>query len=816
MKYPHEPSTENMTVTKRNGLHAPLALDTLRATLSWACTGYETVVSSVLIIEELRKNIFNNITTDEIEQALIFATITFIEQDPAYGYVAAKLLLKRMFKPITGASLLAPDAINQYHKSLSSTIEQGIEIGTLNPDLRKFDLDYLAKHLDVTRDNLFDYMGLKILHERYLIKKNDDIIELPQIFWMRIAMGLALNETNYNEQAVAFYELMSTLRYVPSTPTLFHSGFVRAQLSSCFLNVVSDDLNHIFKVYGDQAQMSKYSGGVGTSWTQTRATGTKVKSINIESQGLIPFLKIANDVTAAICRSGKRRSAACVYLEIWHLDVEDFLDLRNNTGDERRRAHDISTALWVSDLFMKRMLNDEQWTLFSPDETPDLPLLYGKAFEEKYITYEKMAAAQAISKYRVISAKKLWIKILQRIFETGHPWITFKDPSNVRSPQDHVGVIQCSNLCTEITLNTSPEETAVCNLGSINLPRHMINNTIDKELIKNTVTTALRMLDNVIDLNFYPTKEARASNIKHRPVGLGMMGFQDLLYHYDLSFEDKEALTLADELMELIAYHAISASSGLAKERGTYASYKGSKWDRGLLPQDTLELLEQERGEIIDIDKSGKLDWSPVREHIKKYGMRNSNCMAIAPTATISNIAGCYPSFEPIYSNLYVKANMCGEFTVINKYLVEDLKKAGLWNTTMLELIKYCDGSIQQIDAIPDKLKQKYKGAFELNPEDLLLFTAVRSKWIDQSQSHNIFMQGTSGSKMHNIYVKLYKLGFKTSYYFRTKGITQIEKSTLDAGVYGFTHQRTYETPQATPQTRACMLSSDPECEACQ
>ncbi len=598
---------------------------------------------------------------------------------------------------------------------------------------------------------------------------------------------------------------------------------------------MEDDLKHIFKVYLDNALLSKFSGGVANDWSNLRATGALIKTINTESLGVIPFLKIANDVTAAINRSGRRRGATCVYLEVWHMDYEDFLDLRKNTGDERRRAHDINTASWIPDFFMKRLMNNEKWTLFSPEEVPELHHLYGKAFEKRYVEYEQKAAAGGINLYKEIEAVVLWRKMLSRLFETGHPWITFKDPCNIRSPQDHVGVVHCSNLCTEITLNTSAQETAVCNLGSINLAEHIVDGKLDEALLARTIEVAMRMLDNVIDINYYPTVEAKTANLRHRPVGLGIMGLQDAFYKLDINFADKHALNVSDYIMETVSYYAILASSKLAQERGAYESYKGSKWDRNIFPQDTLALLEQERDMEIPVKKDGVRDWNPVREQVKKYGMRNSNCMAIAPTATISNIAGCFPCIEPIYKNLYVKANMSGEFTIVNKYLIQDLKKLGLWDQDMLELIKYYDGSVQMIEKIPVQLREKYKEVFEIDAEWLIEVTAARGKWIDQSQSHNVFMKGVSGKKLNDIYIKAWKLGLKTTYYLRTLGASQIEKSTLDAKKFGFTQKREYGSMESAGLQQeqkidseiniietesalmsSCSLSSDPECEVCQ
>lgn len=818
-------STKGVSVIKRSGAHEPLDVIQWLHDIAWASKGYENVVSSSRIIDETLKNIFHGIPTHEVEDALVLATVSLIECDPAYCYVAAQLLLKKLFKMVTGQSIEVPHTKKLYQESFIASIRYGVQYKIFSEQLGTFDLEYLATQIQPERDGLFEFMGLKTLSERYFVKHESKRLELPQHFWMRVAMGLALSETNKNERAVEFYNLMSTFKYIPSTPTLMHAGLMRPQLSSCFLNTVEDDLKHIFKCLGDNAQMSKWSGGLGTDWTNIRATGAMVKSISTESQGLIPFLKISSDVTAAINRSGSRRAAACVYLETWHLDIEDFIDLRRNTGDERRRTHDINTANWIPDLFIKRVLVDGDWTLFSPEEVPELHHIFGRAFEEKYHEYEQKARAGQMKKHKVVSASKLWRKMLSRLFETGHPWITFKDPCNIRSPQDHAGVIHNSNLCTEITLNNSQGETAVCNIGSINLSAHVADGKIDTPLLCASIKTAIRMLDNVIDITFYPTSEGEAANKRHRPIGLGLMGFQDALYKTDIAFCDEQALHFSDAIMEQISYCAILASSELAQERGTYESYKGSKWDRGLLPQDTLDLLEQERGVPVETTRGGLLDWTPVREHIKKYGMRNSNTMAIAPTATISNIAGCFPCIEPIYKNIYVKANMSGEFTVVNKYLVEDLKKLGMWNQDMLEQLKYYDGNVAMIAQLPQHIKDKYKEAFEIDPEWLIKLTAARGKWIDQSQSHNVFMKGVSGAKLNAIYLGAWKAGLKTMYYLRTLGASQIEKSTLDAKKFGFTQKREYgamaqETVEITvtgaQQAGAACSLENPECDSCQ
>ena len=651
---------------------------------------------------------------------------------------------------------------------------------------------------------------------------------MPQIFWMRVAMGLAIEEQDKNKWASEFYDIMSKFLYVPGTPTLLHSGCTHPQLSSCYLTTITDDLHHIFKCMGDNAQMARWSGGVANDWTSLRATGAYIKSIRSGSQGVVPFLKIANDVNAAINRSGRRRGATVAYLETWHYDIEDFLDLRRNTGDERRRTHDMNISNWIPDLFMKRVMENKDWTLFSPDETPELHELYGSAFEKKYEEYEQLAEQGKLQLIKKVNAVELWRKMLTRLFETGHPWMVFKDPCNVRSPQDHVGVVHSSNLCTEITLNTSVDETAVCNLGSVNFGLHVVDGHFDEALLGKTIKLAMRMLDNVIDINFYPTKEGEVSNKRHRPVGLGIMGFQDALFKMDVAFDSQEALNFADKSAELFSYHAILSSSLLAKERGAYHSYKGSKWDRNIFPIDTMALLEKERGVKIETPCNEMLDWKPVRDHVKQYGMRNSNTMAVAPTATISNISGCYPCIEPIYKNLYVKANMGGEFTVINKYLVDDLKAIGMWDYSMLDMIKYYDGSIENITDIPLTLRNKYKEAFELDPLFLIDIAAARGKWIDQAQSYNVFVKGVSGKVLDAIYMKIWKTGLKSSYYLRSLGATQIEKSTLDAKKFGFTQKRDYKQVESQQElekqqlsepeiasVKACSLI-EPDCETCQ
>jgi ribonucleoside-diphosphate reductase alpha chain len=823
---PQMPRGKQYLVMHHDGSSGLFDVNRMYKTIRWASIGHERFIDADAILQETIRNIYDGISAAEISEALILGTVPFIEKEPAYGYVAAQLVLKKLFREVTGVSIEYCDRDRLYRESFISSIKRGVAVALFDERLLKFDLERLAQEMVLERDRELYFMGMKTLNERYFMKIENKRSELPQSFWMRVAMGLALLEEKCTERAIEFYHLISTLRYVPSTPTLLHAGLTKPQLSSCYLTTVTDDLHHIYKCIGDNAQMSKWSGGAANDWTNIRATGAMINSIRVESQGVVPFLKVVNDTTAAINRSGKRRSALVVYLETWHYDIEDFLDLRRNTGDERRRAHDINTANWVPDLFMKRVREDGMWTLFSPDEVPDLHSLYGAAFEARYTEYEALAEQGKIRLFKRMPATQLWRKMLSRIFETGHPWITFKDAFNVRSPQDHVGVINSTNLCTEISLNTSADETAVCNLGSVNLARHMIDGKLDETMLAQTIKGAMRMLDNVIDINYYPTIEGKNANMRHRPVGLGVMGWQDMLYMSDIALDAQAARDLADETLEKVSYNAIKASSELAAERGAYSSFVGSKWDRGFLPQDTLDLLQEQRNVPIKTARGGKLDWEPVRNSIRVHGMRNSNTMAIAPTATISNIANCYPCIEPIYKNLYVKSNMSGEFTVVNQYLIADLKALGLWNEHMLDQLKFYDGNIQQVPEIPDHLKAKYKEAFELDPEWLLEVTASFGKWIDQSISHNIFMQGASGKKLSDTYMKAWEFGLKATYYCRTLGATQIEKSTLNAQEYGFTQKRNQVevpekknaqmTQESADKAVMCSILNGPDCDSCQ
>ncbi len=758
----------------------------LRAKLSYACRGLDALVSVEELLEGAITQYYIGMKEEEVDLANIFAAKSKIEKEPAYSQVAARLLLDVLYRETVGlpaSDSTLPKAHKQYFKKY---IKKAISYDRISPKLLDFDLDELGAAMDLGRDDLFSYLGLQTLYDRYFIHHEQRRLETPQIFWMRVAMGLSLNEgEEKNKRAIEFYNVLSQFYFTSSTPTLFNSGTVRSQLSSCFLSTVMDDLQHIFKVVADDAQLSKWAGGIGNDWTNVRATGARIKGTNGTSQGVIPFLKVANDTAVAVNQGGKRKGAMCAYLETWHLDIEDFLELRKNTGDERRRTHDMNTANWIPDLFMKRVRDNGMWTLFSPSDVPDLHDLYGSSFEKRYTEYEKMVDEGKLKLHKKVEAIQLWRKMLSMLFETGHPWITFKDPSNIRSPQDHVGVVHSSNLCTEILLNTSAEETAVCNLGSINLAKHVTEKGLNEKLLASTVRTAIRMLDNVIDINFYPTVEAKAANLRHRPIGMGFMGFQDALYIQNISYASHEAVSFADKSMEMISYYAILASTELAKEKGTYETYKGSKWDRGYLPIDTIDLLEEERGVKVDIDRGGALDWTPVRDAVKKYGMRNSNTMAIAPTATIANITGVIPSNEPIYKHLFVKSNLSGEFTVVNPHLVEKLKSLNLWDEEMIDDLKYFDGSIREIERIPLEVRNLFLNAFEIEPEWIIECAARRQKWIDMGQSLNLYLAEPSGKKLHQMYMLGWEKGLKTHYYLRSLGATQIEKSTVDVNKRG-------------------------------
>lgn len=809
-------SSEGISVLKRDGSRQLYDPEKLRLTLAHLIKGYEADIDVEGVIRQVGMEVYEDIKSDEIERSLIMVLRSFIEQDPAYSHVAARALLNRTYKQVIGHDAIDfSNLAEQLKQQLKLSIQNGVAIGKLDPKLLLFDIDKLAEALNIERDNYLTYLSAQTLIDRYFISNpvTKDLYEVPQLFWMRVAMGLSLQEANKEESAIQFYSVMSTLHFVPSTPTLFHSGTAHPQLASCYLTTIEDSLDHIFKSISDNAQLSKWSGGIGNDWSKLRGTGALIKGTGVESQGVIPFLKIANDTTVAINRSGKRRGATCAYMETWHYDIEDFLELRKNTGDERRRTHDMNTANWVPDLFIKRVKEDGMWTLFSPDETPDLHEIYGKAFQKRYEQYEQMADEGKIRLWKRMPAKDLWKKMLTMLFETGHPWITFKDPSNIRSPQDHAGVVHSSNLCTEITLNTSSDETAVCNLGSVNLGRHITSGQLDLPRLQFTITTAMRMLDNVIDLNFYPTKETYNSNMRHRPVGLGIMGFHDALYQLGINFDSEQMVEFADRSMEAVSYYAIWASSQLAKERGAYSSFRGSKWDRGILPADTLDLQEQERGVAVPVPRGGTLDWDVVRQSIKEYGMRNSNCLAIAPTATISNIAGSIPSIEPIYKNIYVKSNQSGDFIVVNSYLVNELKQRGLWNPQMLSLIKYHDGNISEISDLPQDIKDKYKEVFQVDARWLIKAAAYRGKWIDQSQSLNIFYAGKSGKEINDMYMYAWDMGLKTTYYLRTLAVSQVEKSTVSVAEYGNTHIRG-QKPDAPADASAPEAAQAPSPEA--
>ncbi|MCK4934338.1 MAG: ribonucleoside-diphosphate reductase subunit alpha [Simkaniaceae bacterium] len=779
-----ETKGKQFTYLAEDGTSKTVTESEIIALFQYACNGLENVSANELY-ESSIMNFYDSIKESEVNLSHIMAAKAKIEVDPAYSKVATRLLLNQLYQEAMGID--AQNALlEKTHRSyFKSYITDAITRKQIAPELAEFDLDKLAESMDLHRDDQFAYLGLQTLYDRYFIHHDDRRLETPQIFWMRVAMGLAINEENKNARAIEFYNVLSAFYFVPGTPTLFNSGTTHSQLSSCYLSTIMDDLSHIFKTISDDAQLSKWAGGIGNDWTNVRATGAKIKGTNGRSQGVIPFLKVANDTAVAVNQGGKRKGAMCAYLETWHIDIEDFLELRKNSGDERRRTHDMNTANWIPDLFMKRVLEDKEWTLFSPNDTPDLHDLYGKAFEKRYEEYEKLATQGKIKLFKKIEALSLWRKMLGMLFETGHPWITFKDPANIRSPQDHVGVIHSSNLCTEIFLNTSKEETAVCNLGSINLVKHTTKNGLDKKQMQKTIKTAIRMLDNVIDINFYPIAEAKHSNIKHRPVGLGLMGFQDALYIQNISYASHEAVKFADESTELIAYHAILSSSELAKERSPYSTYKGSKWDRGYLPLDTLSELEKERGRLIDVDRSSALDWDIVRKSIKKNGMRNSNTMAIAPTATIANIIGVTSSIEPTYKNLYAKSNLSGEFTIANTYLVDELKRQNLWDAQMLDDLKYFDGSIQEIDRVPEHLKKIYLTAFEIDAEWIIECASRRQKWIDMGQSLNLYFDQVDGKKLHQMYILMWEKGGKSTYYLRSRAATQVEKSTTDINKRG-------------------------------
>ncbi|MGH8670836.1 MAG: ribonucleoside-diphosphate reductase subunit alpha [Burkholderiales bacterium] len=799
-----------------DGRSTPLDSARLEALVGVACSGLGDAVDAQRVLKTTLKDLYDGITVEEVGKSLILAARSLIERDSGYSFVTARLLLHSVRREVLGEEVGQEQMSQRYAEYFPSYIRRGIDAELLDKRLLEFDLDRLGGALVAQRDLKFGYLGLQTLYDRYFLHVEGRRIELPQAFFMRVAMGLALNESDREARAIEFYEVLSNFDFMSSTPTLFNSGTRRSQLSSCYLTTVSDDLDGIYEAIKENALLSKFAGGLGNDWTQVRALGSHIKGTNGKSQGVVPFLKVVNDTAVAVNQGGKRKGAVCAYLETWHLDIEEFLELRKNTGDDRRRTHDMNTANWVPDLFMKRVMEKGEWTLFSPCDVPDLHDKYGSRFEAAYLAYEEKAARGEIKLFRKVPALKLWRKMLSMLFETGHPWIAFKDPCNIRSPQSHVGVVHSSNLCTEITLNTSAHEIAVCNLGSVNLFAHLGSGGLDMEKLKKTVGTAMRMLDNVIDINYYAVDKARNSNFKHRPVGLGIMGFQDCLYATRIPYASLAAVEFADRSMEAVAYCAYWASTELAEERGSYSSYRGSLWARGILPQDSLVLLREERGGYVEVDESTSLDWDALRARIGSHGMRNSNCLAIAPTATIANIVGVSASIEPTYQNVYVKSNLSGEFTVTNQCLVDELKKLELWDEVMVADIKYFDGSVAKIDRVPEDVRKLYATAFEIEPKWLVEAAARRQKWIDQAQSLNIYMAGASGKKLDEVYRLAWMRGLKTTYYLRTLGATSAEKSTGRTGALNavpITGGMELEQPDG--DTRFCSIE-DPECESCQ
>ena len=813
-----------LTVLGEDGERRPLDMARIETVVGEACQGLHDVDAQRIIVEA-RANMYDGIKAKDVNAALVMAARTLVEEEPNYTYVTARLLLDELREEaLAFLDVRVPNATDHratqsemaalYGQALQAFITRGVELELLAPELTRYDIDTLGKALKPERDLQFTYLGLQTLYDRYFIHSGDIRFELPQIFFMRVAMGLAAQEDVPESRAIEFYNLLSSFDYMSSTPTLFNSGTLRPQLSSCFLSTVSDDLDGIYSAIRDNALLSKWAGGLGNDWTPVRALGSYIKGTNGKSQGVVPFLKVVNDTAVAVNQGGKRKGAVCSYLETWHLDIEEFLELRKNTGDDRRRTHDMNTANWVPDLFMKRVFEDGMWTLFSPNETPDLHDLFGRAFEQRYAAYEEQTRSGEITLFKRVRAQELWRKMLSMLFETGHPWITFKDSCNIRSPQQHVGVVHSSNLCTEITLNTSRDEIAVCNLGSINLAQHLDNGELDTGKLKRTVRTAVRMLDNVIDINYYSVSQAHASNMRHRPVGLGIMGFQDALYQLRIPYGSDAAVEFADRSMEAVSYYAIEASTRLAKERGSYASFQGSLWSQGVLPIDSLKRLRDERsGEYLEADFSTTFEWDRLRDKVRMNGMRNSNVMAIAPTATIANITGVSQSIEPTYQNLFVKSNLSGEFTVVNPFLVHDLKSRGVWDNVMVNDLKYYDGSVARIDRVPDDLKLLYATAFEVEPRWLVDAASRRQKWIDQAQSLNLYIAGASGRKLDITYRMAWMRGLKTTYYLRSLGATATEKSTLQTGVLNAVEAGGFAQAEAAPL--ACAID-DPDCEACQ
>ena len=812
-----------------NGVEKYLDMAALRTVIEAACEGLGNHIDAAPIITETIKNLYDGVPMAQVYDSAILASRTLIEKDPAYSQVTARILMHVIRKEILGKEVLQGDMQSEYASYFPKFINEGISAELLDPRMREYDLPRLAAALNASRDLQFNYLGLQTLYDRYFLHIEDRRIEMPQAFFMRVAMGLALNELDRERRAIEFYEILSTFDFMSSTPTLFNSATTRPQLSSCYLTTVEDDLDGIYEALKENALLSKFAGGLGNDWTNVRALGSHIKGTNGKSQGVVPFLKVVNDTAVAVNQGGKRKGAVCAYLETWHLDIEEFLELRKNTGDDRRRTHDMNTSNWIPDLFMKRVMENGEWTLFSPSNTPDLHDKFGKAFEEAYVAYEQKADRGELKPFRRIPAQQLWRKMLGMLFETGHPWITFKDPCNIRSPQQHIGVVHSSNLCTEITLNTNEDEIAVCNLGSVNLTAHMTTDAhgklvLDHEKLQRTIRTAMRMLDNVIDINYYAVAKARNSNLKHRPVGMGIMGFQDCLHMQRIPYASEEAVKFADTSMEAICYYAYQASSELAEERGVYSTYKGSLWDRGILPQDTVAMLAAERGGYVEVDSSTTMDWGSLRARIKQHGMRNSNCVAIAPTATISNIIGVSACIEPTFQNLFVKSNLSGEFTVVNEYLVRDLKDRGLWDEVMIADLKYFDGTLSKIDRIPQDLRDLYATAFEVEPTWLVEAASRRQKWIDQAQSLNIYMAGASGKKLDDTYKLAWLRGLKTTYYLRTMAATHVEKSTVASGQLnsvssGAEGGGVSAAPVEADGPVCTMRPGDPgfeECEACQ
>ncbi|QND85345.1 Class Ia ribonucleotide reductase subunit alpha [Chromobacterium vaccinii] len=810
-----------INVLRKDGRKLPLDVARLRANIEAASKNLAGIDVDAILAETL-KNIYDGVPEEEVGKSAILAARSMIELDPAYDYVTARLLMGNIRLEILGEAVSQDEMGKQYAPYFADYIKKGIAAELLDEKLAEYDLKKLGAALDAERDLQFGYLGLQTLYDRYFLHVDGTRIEMPQAFYMRVAMGLALNEVHREDRAIEFYNVLSSFDFMSSTPTLFNSGTRRSQLSSCYLTTIADDLDGIYEGIKENALLSKFAGGLGNDWTPVRAMGSHIKGTNGKSQGVVPFLKVVNDTAVAVNQGGKRKGAVCAYLETWHADIEEFLELRKNTGDDRRRTHDMNTANWIPDLFMKRVMEGGEWSLFSPSETPDLHDLYGQAFEKAYTAYEAKGARGELKVHKRIPALSLWRKMLTMLFETGHPWVTFKDPCNIRSPQQHMGVVHSSNLCTEITLNTNDDEIAVCNLGSVNLSVHLkADGSMDADKLQRTVRTALRMLDNVIDINFYPVKKARNSNLKHRPVGMGVMGFQDCLHIKRVPYGSNAAVEFADESMEMVAYFAYLASTELAEERGRYPSYSGSLWDRGVLPHDSINLLAAERGGYLEVDRTERMDWNKLRDRIKQHGMRNSNCLAIAPTATIANIIGVSASIEPTYQNLFVKSNLSGEFTVTNEYLVRDLKAAGLWDEVMVADLKYFDGSLGQIDRVPAELKAIYATAFEVDPKWLVEAASRRQKWIDQAQSLNLYMAGASGKKLDELYKHAWLRGLKTTYYLRTLAATSAEKSTGRGGELNAVSSQAQTAPAAavdnTPATDAKFCSIDnPDCESCQ